>query len=144
MAKTGGNQRGGIDGLLELLGQHGEAIGADLIAMGLRLRDVGTKALPWIDLITIVRHLPPTSALGRSLEAENEEEQGDRYWDLHAHILAAILDTLRLILWVLTGHKKKNKPEPTKRPGARPSRFGRTTMSLDEAATFMHRRQFGN
>ncbi|WP_036959376.1 hypothetical protein [Promicromonospora kroppenstedtii] len=67
-----------LHALLETLDddEHREAIEADLIALGLRLRHAGTDALAWHELYAVIRHLPaprpstgrrtPTTTSGRS------------------------------------------------------------------------------
>lgn len=113
------------------------------MTMGRSLRDLGTPALPWIDLLVIVRRLPPSSALGREVTAQEQEEPGDELWDLHAHLLATALDVLNVISWRLSRGRRSDYPEPVRRPGARPLRTGHRAMSLAEARDFADRRRRG-
>lgn len=59
-------QLGGIVGLTELIDKHSEAIEFDLIALGLRLRDIGAT-FNWRDLLVIVRRSARDSALNRDI-----------------------------------------------------------------------------
>lgn len=111
--------------------------------MGRSIHALGTPALPWVDLLTIVRHLPPSSALGRELAAEAEEEPGDTAWDLHAHLLAGIWDAVNVLVWLTAGGKRRDRPKPIPRPGARPTRYGRRLMTLEQADAFMEARRQG-
>ena len=143
MAASRRDHPGGIEGLLTLLTEHGEAISADLITMRRSIHDLGTPALPWVDLLAIVRHLPPTSALGRVMAAEHREEDGDEQWDLHAHLLAGIWDALNALVWLNSGGKRKDRPKPIPSPGRRPTRYGHVSMTLDQAAAYMQARRQG-
>ncbi|WP_141717925.1 DUF5361 domain-containing protein [Nocardia altamirensis] len=104
---------GGILGLLELCDQHGEAIEADLIRAGLRLRDVGSKRFTWRDFAVLVRESSSDSALLRAMHPE-------RYrWGQVEHLLADLVDVANLLLWSKTkdGSHNRNRPAPYPRPG---------------------------
>ncbi|MFI9506872.1 DUF5361 domain-containing protein [Nocardia sp. NPDC052566] len=104
---------GGILGLLELCNQHGEAIEADLIRAGVRLRDVGTKRFTWRDFAVLVRQSSADSALLRAMHPE-------RYrWGQVEHLLADLVDVANLLLWSKTkdGSNNRNRPSPYPRPG---------------------------
>lgn len=57
-------------------------------------------------------NLPTTSALYRALNPDHE-------WTLTNHLLAGIFDAQNLTVWLTAGGKKKDKPKPLERPGAR-------------------------
>ncbi|WP_155980834.1 DUF5361 domain-containing protein [Nocardia sp. CNY236] len=113
MAAGIGSRVGGILGLLELCEQHGEAIEADLIRAGVRLRDVGSPCLTWRDLAVLIRQSPQDSALLRAMNP-------DRYrWGQVEHLLADLVDVANLLLWSKTkdGSRGRNRPSPYPRPG---------------------------
>ncbi len=108
---------GGIFGLLDLLDEHGEAIEYDLIALGLRLDDLGTDRLTWRDLWVIVHRSPRTSALSRSIAGEDIE------WGLTEHLLAILIDATEVGNWQRASVGRKSppqRPKPIKRPGSQP------------------------
>lgn len=108
-----GSDTGGIQGLVELLDEHGEAVEYDLIALGLRLRDLGTERLTWRDLFVIVRQSPRTTALNR----ERLGEAAD--WSLTEHLLAGVFDLLAGANWQRSGDKHAPRPKPIARPGSK-------------------------
>lgn len=118
-------------GLLDLLDEHGEAVEYDLITLGLRLRDLGTPALPWRDLLVIVRQSPRTSAVARSMYVEQSA------WGLPEQLLASILDALSAANWQRGGGKGP-RPAPLTRPGVESNerRMGRA-RPLDEVTRWL-------
>ena len=134
---------GGIESLLDLLSRYGEALSYDMITLGRSIHDIGTARLPWVDLLAIIRNLPPSSALGRALTSESEEEAGDSAWDLHAHLLATIADSVATLIWLVNGGKRRDRPKPIPRPGLRPTRYGRALMTIEQAQAFMEARRQG-
>lgn len=84
---------------------------ADLIAQGLRVRDLGTARFNWRDFKHLVQHLGPTSALHRSL-AGNYLAQD--------YLLVVIANTLRTMSWQLSAGKERDRPEPFYLPGMVP------------------------
>lgn len=107
---------GGIEGLLRLLDEHGEAVEYDLITLGLRLDDLGTERLTWRDLWVIVHHLPRTSALSRAIGGSDAE------WGLTDHLLAVAVDAIEVGNWQRASSGRKSplpKPKPVPRPGAK-------------------------
>ncbi|WP_433669685.1 DUF5361 domain-containing protein [Nocardia sp. CA-136227] len=113
MARAFGNQPGGILSLDALLEEHSEAIEYDLIALGLRLRQLSGEALSWRDLWAIVKFLPPDSALMRTMHPE------DHRWRLEQHLLAEMTDCLRWLVWSKSDDARngRNRPERISRPG---------------------------
>ena len=108
------NFRGGIAGLCCLLEDHAEAIEYDLLALGLRLDDLGTEALTWRDLYVVVHRSGPTSALIRELQPElSAWASGAVLADLLAHAV----DLLAGGNWQRAGKKTAPKPKPIPRPG---------------------------
>ena len=116
MARGVRYQPGGIKGLLALYDEHSEAVEYDLIALGLRWRDLPSDRLTWVDLRAIVHASPRTSAVRRAKDPERAE------WDATTYVLANVADTLAAIKFVITkalgGKPKRPKPHP--RPGVLP------------------------
>lgn len=109
MACGVGRHRGGIAGLVRLLSEYGEAVEYDLITLGLRLDDLGTRRLSWRDLLVIVSNAPQHSALVRAKVGERSE------WTLPVRMLADIFDLLAGANWQRSG-TKGNRPKPYPRP----------------------------
>lgn len=95
------------------MGEHGEALEADLIDKGLRLRDVGSEWFTWRDLMVIVKEAGRESALMRSMHPDVH------VWGKAEYLLADILDVQKLLFWSKTkdGQKGRHRPEPYPRPG---------------------------
>lgn len=90
--------------LLELLDEHAEPVTYDLLALGLRLRDLGTDALTWAELAAVVHQSPSGSALDRARNPSH-------LWDLsHRQLLAAAADMLQVGNWQRGGGQG---PQPT-------------------------------
>lgn len=113
MAEGLGGDGGGIEGLLRLLDEYGEAVEYDLITLGLRLDDLGTERLNWRDLWVIVNNLPRTSALVRAVAGE------DAQWGLLEHLTAVVADAVEVGNWQRQGKAHAPKPKPIPRPGAK-------------------------
>lgn len=86
----------------------------DLITLGVRLRWLESNMLSWRDLWVIVRNLPRSSALHRSVNGEEES-----MWTLTDYLLADIADTQAWLAWTKTkdAEKGRNRPKPRPRPG---------------------------
>ncbi|MDO8308561.1 MAG: hypothetical protein Q7V58_09450 [Actinomycetota bacterium] len=102
---------GGIQGLLNLLDEHQEAIEYDLIVLGLRLAWLGSPRLTWRDLAVIIRHSPRTSALAGAVNGD------ETAWSITDHLLAGVTDLLALANWQRSGKKSAPRPKPLPRPG---------------------------
>lgn len=113
MAEGFGDLGPGILSLQAFCDEHQEAIAADLIRLGLRLRNVGTPDFEWCDLRAIIASSDKTTALFRELHPKEWE------WDLQTHLLADAVDLLHLLVWFKTkdGSKGRNRPKPYPRPG---------------------------
>lgn len=138
MAEGLGGVVGGILGLLTLLDEHREAIDFDLLNVGLSVDDV-PGGLPWDRFRTFVRWLPQGSALYRSVRGD------ESHWGLQEQLLAAAVDAVRNLTWVMGGGKGK-RPEPIRRPGVGPQKvahFGKTVMSIEEARAWLDQRKGG-
>jgi hypothetical protein len=97
----------------------------DLIALGLRWRDVGSEAFSWGDLRAIVEHSPPDSAIARAMYP-NEVA-----WRPTDYLLANVVDILAVINW-RDGGGKGRRPKPLQRPKVRkPGQKRRQTVPLD-------------
>lgn len=113
---AGGQQGhdGGILGLDQLLDEHGEAVEYDLIALGLRLDDLGSERLTWRDLWVIVQHAPRESALARAVGGD------DVVWGLTDHLLATTIDVLNIANWQRENQGRKKGQTPTRKPKRMP------------------------
>ncbi len=111
MAKRRGHEHGEIVGLLDVIDEHSEAIEYDLIALGLRLRDLGTDKLSWRDLEVVIQQSPRESAYARAAAQEHSQ------WDVVAYLLALLVDSTAMGNWQ-RGGGKGSKPKPVPRPGA--------------------------
>ncbi|WP_166655849.1 DUF5361 domain-containing protein [Nocardia ignorata] len=113
MAAALGGKPGGILSLDALLEEYAEAIEYDLIALGLRLRNLGTDDLSWGDLKAVVSCSPRTSALFRVRNPHEYE------WHLDRMLLADMSDSLRWLVWAKSSDAQhgRNRPEPIPRPG---------------------------
>lgn len=130
-----GCDAGGILGLLELHDEHPEAIDYDLIHLGLRWRHVGTRRLPWNDLLAIVQGAQPGSAIYRALSPDGAG------WTHTDYLLADVSDGIARLEYVLRAvnspkGKRPKPPKPMKRPGVKPARgevksFGYEPMSIE-------------
>lgn len=96
-----------------MLDKHQDAIEADLIRTGLRLRDVGSSGFDWRDLLVLVRQAPHDSALMAAAHPEAAR------WGQGEFLLAELVDLTALLLWAKTvdGAKNRNRPRPYPRPG---------------------------
>lgn len=104
---------GGIVGLVQLIDEHGPAIEYDLIKLGLRLRQLGTEALTWRDLLVIAQHSGHDTALIMSIDPDAAP------WGLSEHLLAVVADAVIAGNWMQSedGRKRRHRPKPIKRPG---------------------------
>lgn len=123
MARVVGYRAGGIHRLLELYDEHSEALEYDLIALGLRWRDVPSRDLDWGDVRAIVLSSPRTSALRRARDPERSA------WDANTYVLANVVEELSVVAYLLSrirgAHPKRPKPYP--RPGETPDGVQRFT-----------------
>lgn len=132
------HRRGGILGLLTLCEQHTEAVEADLIRLGLRLRWLGTPDFDWCDLRAIIRHADPSSALVREMQPDAAR------WGVVEQLLAEAVDTLHWLQWAKTKDAQtkppRNPPKPIPRPGVRDTdddRIRFDVMEFDEALAWL-------
>lgn len=124
-----------LQALLETLenDEHREAIEADLLALGLHLRHVGTDALAWHELYAVIRHLPRTSAFYRVTHPDDHE------WTLDALLLAEVADALKVANWQRGEGKRHEFPKPIPRPGVEPdtTTYGKGAIPIDEMAAWL-------
>jgi hypothetical protein len=92
----------------------------DLIALGLRLRWLGTDRLTWSDLLAVVRQSRRGTALFRAVAGDEGE------WDVKAHLLAGVFDLLAAANWQRGGDESAKKPERLPRPGVTKQPEGET------------------
>lgn len=110
MAGSLRHHAGGISALLALIREHRGAIEYDLIALGLRLDQLGSSKLSWRDLQVICRYGPTTSALGIAQLGEQA------IWTVSDYLLALVTDALHDANWQ-RGGGKGGRPPRLKRPG---------------------------
>jgi hypothetical protein len=124
MARRVGCRLGGIQGLLEHVDRHREAVEFDLLEHGFRLRDVGGDRFNWRDLFVLVRRWAnqPGSALSESVH-------GHRLWSDDTELSAATVDALHTGNWQRAQRKTAPKPKPVPRPGAKAA--GSRTLGTD-------------
>lgn len=94
-----------------ILAKHREAIEYDLLMAGKSLDDLGTLALSWRDLRTLIRRWQRTAGTALS-----EAVQGYTMWSIEAQLLAEAVDTLRSGNWQRMQKKSAPKPKPIPRP----------------------------
>jgi hypothetical protein len=110
-----------------------EAIEFDLIALGLRLREVGSDRLSWGDVYTVVRQSPRTSAFYRATNPEGHE------WGLPELLLAEVADAVRVANWQRGSGKRPDYPKPIPRPGVEPESktYGKGAIPIDDMAEWL-------
>lgn len=111
---------------------HPAAVEADLIAAGLRWRDIGTGRTNWRDVWAILTAADFDSAIYRALKPE-EAAWASR--DTTNHLLANVFDALAVGNWQ-RGNGKGRKPKPLKRPGVGPDREVIEMDRFDSPAAF--------
>jgi hypothetical protein len=119
--------------LLALLDEYQEAVEFDLIALGLRLRNVGSEDFSWRDLLVVIRQSSPESALFRALNPK------DFQWGLSELLLAEIADAANVANWQRGGGKRRDYPKPIPRPGVEPDeqKYGAKPIPIDEMAEWL-------
>lgn len=129
MAGARAGHGGGIFSLCDLVAEFPGAVEYDLIRHGVRLRDVGSERFSWRDFWVVMRWMPPE---GSAMWREREPE--DSPWTHQLMLLAEQIDLLSLLVWAKTkdGSRNRNRPKPYPRPGARPKKFGKKPLPLDE------------
>lgn len=90
-----------------------QALAADLINKGMRLRHFPSEDHSWSDLTAIIKHLDVHSALYAVIYPDRAG------WDRQNMLLANIADSLVWLQWAQTkdGKKGRNRPRPIPRPG---------------------------
>lgn len=91
-----------------------------------------SEDLTWRDLWVIVRNLPQSSALHKSIHGLEES-----LWTISDYLLAQIADTQAWLAWTKTkdGEKGRNQPRPIPRPGVEDEskkRIGSGTLPASE------------
>ncbi|MDF1902755.1 DUF5361 domain-containing protein [Mycolicibacterium smegmatis] len=113
-----GIQMGELFRINLMIRRHSEALEADLIDKGLRLRNCPTEDFNWHDLKVIIRYLPVTSNLYSEMFPDRAG------WTKEAMLTASVADSLHWLQWAKTkdGAKGRNRPKPIPRPGVTPPR----------------------
>lgn len=104
--------------MMAIIKKHSEALEADLINAGLRLRDCPSERFTWRDLKVFIRYMPPT---GNLYGAMYPDKAG---WDKPSYLLAEVVDSLHWLQWAKTkdGRDGRNRPKLVPRPGVTPPR----------------------
>lgn len=97
--------------LFALVQAYPSQIEYDLIRLGLRLRQWPDGGLSWRDLVVIVKHCPPDSALRQALP-----ESGPSPTDT-PQLLRDIEHGIRVLQWQNQGKDDHPYPEPYRWPG---------------------------
>lgn len=107
---------GGIQRLIGIIDKYGEALEADLLRDGLRLRDCPSERFNWRDLYVYVKHSRVDSELFRAMFPDRHG------WDKTEMLLAEAVDTLHWLQWVKTkaGQRNQDRPKQIPRPGVGP------------------------
>lgn len=102
--------------LVEVLDEHEDALQADLLQRGLRLRwlwdpddDRLTLDDAWVVVRTALRD--PYSALMQSMHPDRYE------WGLPEQLMALFVDRLSIVSWQLGSGEERDFPQPLPRPG---------------------------
>lgn len=88
--------------------------------------------LSWRDLLVIVKNLPQSSALHKSVHGVEESA-----WTISDYLLAQIADTAAWLAWTKTkdAEKNRNQPKPIPRPGVEDEskkKIGGSTLPIGE------------
>lgn len=110
MAGRCASHSGGIRRLQRLAAEHGDALEADLILSGLRLRDCPSREFDWRDLHVFVKYVGVRSNLYRAMFPDSAN------WDLTNQLLAAAVDIGNWFVWARQGGKGE-RPDRIPRPG---------------------------
>lgn len=99
--------------------------------MGRRLEDLGSESLTWRDLLVIVKHSGPSSALARALQPELAAWASGQ---VLADLLATAVDLLAGANWQRQGKKSAPKPKRVKRPGVEngDKKYGRAPIPVKD------------
>lgn len=97
--------------------------------MGRSLDDLGTLALSWRDLRTLIRRWQRTAGT-----ALHESVHGPS-WSTEAQLLAGLFDVLQMGNWQRAQKKSAPKPKPIKRPwekAAKSTRLGSDPIPISQ------------
>nr|WSZ97278.1 hypothetical protein OH820_17880 [Streptomyces sp. NBC_00857] len=79
-------------------------------------------------VLDLVEHLPTGSALAANLGGDPSH----RGWDLHAHLMAHVVDAAHHTAWVIAQTQSRKQipyPKPLPRPGRQPAARGPLDLS---------------
>jgi hypothetical protein len=109
---------------------------ADLIPLGLRIRDLGSERFNWRDFKHLITNLGSESALHRSLAGR---------YSVGDYLLVVIANTLRTMSWQLSAAKEQDRPEPFFLPGmndeaeqANSSSYQGDVMTIEEMDAWLN------
>lgn len=139
---TSGVKVGELMRLVYIINKHSEPLEADLINVGLRLRDCPSGGFTWRDLKVFVKYMPATANLFGAMFPDRAG------WDKPAFLLAEVVDSLHWLQWAKTkdGKDGRNRPKLVPRPGVtQPRREGSNPapMPLSEIKKRFAERQQG-
>lgn len=133
MDRSRGCGPGGIYALLDLHDAHPHALERELIALGVRWRDVGSEGFTWGDAWAVANAPAPGSALYVAMTPES------RGWSADTYVMADLWDAIAQNTYVLVRANggKGRKPKPYPRPGVKPTHaetktFGYKPMTIPE------------
>jgi len=129
---------GGILGLSDIVGRHGEALRADLLKAGLHLDDIGTPRLGWHELLAFVKDARTGSALAISMAGQKAR------WTDADYLLAAATDALNGANWQRSGGRF-GQPKKIPRPGdtsrGETQHIGSGAVTVEEFDEWLARKQ---
>lgn len=123
MAKPQWPGVGGIDGLAQLVREHGEAIEWDIAHYwpGRSILELHRGEMSWRELRVFLAGVPPDSLTARAIRPPDPDEE---FWNADRQFMAQLIDAVRentYAVIVMGGDPKKTKrlkpPKPIPRPG---------------------------
>jgi hypothetical protein len=124
---------GGILWLRRVLADHAGAVRYDLLQLGLRLEDLGTERLTWADLLALVDHAEPSTAIRKALDPRWMQTP-------EVDMLRSIEYSLRKLHHLWSGGSVWDQPKPILWPWEEEEEARRngtirgTPVTIDEAA----------
>lgn len=146
MARSRRGGAGGIEGLVALINEHGEALDADLQHYyQIPLSDLATGRLTFRRLGALIRGLPGDGTAmwraGRRTiapDAKGSPPPAD-FWTPDRDLLASVVDLLAVQVWQKTkdATKGRNAPKPIQRPGITPEKTYGKPRSVSEVLALL-------
>lgn len=124
---------GGIAALVALHEKHPLLVERELIAHGMRWRDVGSPSCTWRDVFALFAAAPPQSPVHIAIHGEEAS------WGPTEHLLANIADQIAMLRYERAGRKGR-KPKLTPRPGKRDNQHFGKARPLSQTRARLERR----